>query len=80
MIRFEEIEVGDQVALLDEHKNVARGLVGHDHDQRLAIVAFGVSIAFARTNMNGRLVPVGHVKVVEHTPALVSAAEGGVWR
>lgn len=69
VIDLELIEAGDLLTVQDQDKNVAQGAAVVTDDQ-LLIHAFGVLIPCARTNRNGRLVPVTDVRLVGHQPTL----------
>lgn len=73
MINLAEIQVGDRVGIMDRAGNMARGEV-MQQGVLCGITAFGTPLYFARVNANGRVVPEGPVRVIEHTPVLVRAS------
>lgn len=63
------VEAGDIVVCQDDEQNVLRGTVAVSTDQ-LMVAAFGTWILVARTNRNGRMVPITGVRVVGHQQTL----------
>lgn len=64
-----KIQPGDHVTITDRAGNCATGQV-HVVGGRYTIGAFGTEVVFARTNRNGRTVPVKGVTVTAHAPQL----------
>jgi hypothetical protein len=63
------IEAGDILIVQDDDHNVLTGVVAVGGEQ-LMVAAFSTWILVARTNRNGRMAPIGGVRVVGHQQML----------